>query len=105
MQKIEVILGCFGRVDDGFISCNSSENVILTIDLSHNEIMDYFDQMQLFDKSLLNYNAVRHLIFNIQEKFGYLDKNLWSEKMFLIYQKFLISHSCCGIFVKLRTSE
>lgn len=99
-----IVLGCFGRTDDGFVSCSGISNRILHVDPSnyyYSEIMNYLDNMQLFDRAMLDYNAVRHVIFNMQEKFASETHKLWSEKMFLLYQKFTISHKDCGIFIDL----
>jgi len=103
--ELNIILGCFGRTDDGFISCAGCENIILKLESSHYcyaEIMDYLDSLQLFDRALLNNNAIRHLIFNMQDRFASVSSKLWSEKMFLLYQKFTIDHRDCGLFVKLQ---
>jgi hypothetical protein len=102
--EVHVVLGCFGRTDDEFVSCSALENVILRIEVSnhyYDEMMDYMDSLQLFDRVLLDYNAVRHFIFNMQDKFTLSTKKLWSEKMFLLYQKFVIDHKNCGVFIKL----
>lgn len=67
--------------------------------------MEYLDNMQLFDRVMLDYNSIRHLVFNMQDKFTLTTKKLWSEKMFLLYQKFVIDHKSCGIFIDLDLSE
>jgi len=106
--NVSVVLGCFGRTDDGFVSCSGIENIILDVNPSnHNyyEMMDFLDRMQLFDKHIMNYNAVRHLIHNMQDKFDMPNKRLWSEKMFVLYQKFVIDHKNCGIFIKLQLPD
>lgn len=103
--EIQVILGCFGRTDDDFVSCAGLQNVILQINPSmanYEEMMDYFDNLKLFDRVLLDYNAVRHLIFNLQDRFTLSTSKLWSEKMFHLYQKFTIDHKDCGLFVRLQ---
>lgn len=102
--EVVVILECFGRSDDGFVSCASVENIILRIQPSdpwYQEMMDYFDGLQLFDRTLLEYNAVRHFIFNMQDKFGFSTRKLWSEKMFCLYQKFTLEHKDCGLCLRL----
>lgn len=108
MQKICLILGCFGRNDDGFIGCNSVENTIFVLDPSYpfyHDMMDFFDQNRLFDRSLLDYNAVRHLFFNVQDRFGYVNKNIWTEKQFRLIEKFSIQHQDCGLYLKLKLNE
>ncbi len=67
--------------------------------------MEFLDNMQLYDRVMLDYNSVRHFVFNMQEKFTFPTKKLWSEKMFLLYQKFTISHKDCGIYIDLETDH
>ena len=107
MSDLLVVLQCFGRTDDGFINCSGCENVILRLSPSHplyDEIMDYFDSLLLFDRPLLDTNAVRHFIFNMQSKFELPGHKLWSEKMFTLYQKFVIDHRDCGLRLQLEIS-
>jgi hypothetical protein len=99
-----IVLGCFGRTDDDFVSCSGLKNRILHItpeDSNYLDLMNYLDNMQLFDKVMMDYNAVRHFIFNIQNKFELPTRKVWSEKMFLLYQKFVIDHKDCGLFIDL----
>lgn len=106
--ELHIVLGCFGRCDDGFVSCPGIENVILKIDPSmsnYKEMMDYFDGLQLFDRQIMDYNAVRHFINNMQKRFDLPMKKLWSEKMYLLYQKFVISNKDCGVYIALKLAE
>mgnify|MGYP006902064646 CR=1 FL=1 len=106
--EIYVILGCFGRTDDGFVSCSGIKNPILVISPSnyfYNEIMDYLDNLQLFDRMMLDTNAIRHFIFNLQDRYSGVTGKLWSEKMFHLYQKFILDHKNCGLFIKLALPE
>jgi len=99
-----IVLGCFGRTDDGFISCTGIQNKILLIQPGmpcYNDIMEYLDCCSLFSKMMLEYNSIRHLIFNLQEKFDMPTKKIWTEKQFKLYQKFTIDHRDCGLFVRL----
>lgn len=103
-QALYLVLGCFGRADDDFVSCAGIENRILCVEPSidhYEEIMDYIDSCQLFDKMILDSNAIRHFIFNMQDRFDQLTKKLWSEKRFQLYQKFVIDHRHCGLFLRL----
>ena len=80
-STLYLILGCFGRSDDNFVSCSGIENIILEIDDSlsnYNDILNYCEQYKLFDNSLMNYNAVRNFIFSMQDKFNNITKPLWS---------------------------
>ncbi len=106
--EIYVVLGCFGRTDDGFISCLGIQNPILVVNSSmpfYSEIMDYFDNLQLFDKMMLDANAIRHFIFNLQERYSTITGKLWSEKMFHLYQKFILDHKNCGLYIRLDLPE
>lgn len=99
-----IVLGCFGRTDDGFISCSGIENRILYLNKdnrNYNDIMDYLDRCQLFEKMMLDYNAVRHFIFNMLDRFDEPARRLWTEKQFQLYQKFVIDHKGCGLFIRL----
>jgi hypothetical protein len=103
-----LVLGCFGREEGGFVSCTGVENSILTIKPTinnYNEIMNYLDSCQLFDKTLLEYNSVRHIILNLQDKFDQVVKKLWTEKQFRLYQKFIIDHRDCGVYLKLKFTQ
>ena len=104
MSKINVILGCFGLTIDNFVYCNSTENTILIVDVSlynYSKIMDYLEVCRLFDKPLLDLNAIRHFIFNIHDRYDQVVKPIWPIKNYELYQKFIISHKDCGVFIKL----
>lgn len=101
-QKFEIILGCFGKEDGGFISCPSVENTILIVDpLMHKykELILHLKSFNLFEKRLLDYNAIRHFIFNLQNNFDQITKKIWTERQFLLLQKFTISHKDCGLYI------
>ena len=103
-EELYIILGCFGRREDDFISCAGIENRILKVEESlynFNELMDFLDTCRLFDRPLFDYNAIRHLIFNLRDRFDQPMKRLWSEKRFELYQKFTIDHRHCGLYAKL----
>ena len=68
-------------------------------------IMDYLDGCQLFDKTVLEYNSIRHFILNMQDRYDQIIKKLWTEKQFRLYQKFTIDHRDCGLFLKLNLIE
>lgn len=103
-EELHIALGCFGRRDDDFISCAGLENRILKTDqnlFNYNELMDYLDSCRLFDRPLFDLNACRHFIFYIRDKFDQPLRRIWSEKRFELYQKFIIDHRHCGIYIKL----
>lgn len=106
MADLYLILGCFGRTDDGFVSCASCENKILKVEPSldkYNEMMDYFENCRLFDKPLFEYSAITHFIKNMQDRYDQIasSRRLWSEKNYNLYLKFLAEHRLCGTYVKL----
>jgi hypothetical protein len=104
--KLYLILGCFGRSDDNFVSCSSCENVILEINSNldfYNEMMGYLDSCRLFDKPSFDFNSIRSIIQNLQSRFDQisLGRRLWSEKELQLFQKFVLVHKDCGLFLKL----
>lgn len=104
MYDFFIVLGCFGLTIDNFVDCPGTENIILKCNSSlnkYNEMMDYLDTCRLFDKPLLEFNAIRHFIHNLQDRFDQIDKPLWLPKKFELYQKFVIDHRHCGLFIKL----
>ena len=108
IPSFHVVLGCFGRQDDGFVSCGGIQNNILVIEPKMNNytsIMDYLDGCQLFDKTILEYNSIRHFVLNMQDRYDQVVKKLWTEKQFRLYQKFTIDHRDCGLFLKLNLIE
>lgn len=104
MYDFYIILGCFGLRQDDFVNCNGIENVILKINgtlFRYNEMMDYFDSCRLFDKPLLEFNAVRHFVHNMYDRFDQVAKPLWMPQKFELYQKFIMNHRHCGLYIKL----
>jgi len=104
MYDFYVLLGCFGLQVDGFTCCASIENTILKVNASlpdYNEMMNYFEQCRLFDRAMFDINAVRHFIFNLQDRYSLVTRPLWSNQKFDLYQKFIIDHRHCGVYVKL----
>ena len=104
--KLYIVLGCFGRIDDGFVSCASCENKILLVDEhldNYNQMMDYFDSCRLFDRPMFEYSAIAHFIKNMQDRFDQIavGKRLWSEKRYHLYQKFIAEHRMCGLYIRL----
>jgi hypothetical protein len=105
-EELYLIIGCFGRVDDGFVSCASCENKILKLDAhieDYNGVMSYLDTCRLFDKPTFDFNSIRHIIHNMQDRFDQVasGRRLWDEKQIQLYQKFIIDHRLCGLYLKL----
>lgn len=102
-DQLYLVLGCHGKVDDDFVSCSSCENKILLIHSgleNYDAIMDYFDVCRLIDKPAFDFNAIRNILQNMQRRFGQ-SKSLWSEKEIQLFQKFLLDHKACGLYLKL----
>lgn len=107
-RDLFLVLGCFGLSTGlprgNFISCPGTENRILKIDVSlrfYNEIMDYLDTCRLFDRPLFELSSIKHFIFNLRDRYDQIDKKIWSEQEFELYQKFVINHRVCGLYLKL----
>jgi len=110
LSELYIILGCFGRNDDGFVSCASCENKILKVQScldKYNEIMDYLEVCRLFDRPLFEYSSIAHFIKNMQDRYDQIaaGRRLWSEKQYNIYLKFIAEHKLCGCYVKLALLE
>ena len=107
-ETINVVLGCFGLRDGEFISCPSVENKILEINECLNDydgVTEYWDNCRLFDRALFDINAIRHFIFNVRDRFQQPTRRLWSEKQFRLFEKFIINHRLCGLYLKLTLSN
>lgn len=107
-EYLFVVLGCFGRRDDTFVSCGAVENRILLVNSSleyYNEIMDYLENVRLFDRPMFDANAIRHFIYYIQEKFPQGYRPMWEVKQFRLFEKFIIDHKMCGTYIKLLVTD
>ena len=104
---LEVFLGCHGQKDDDFVICSSVENKIYTVESDFyyfNPIMDFLDKCKLFDCPLSDFNAIRNFLSLFREKFEIPMSPKWSERKYIAYQKFLIDHRNCGVFLYLNSS-
>jgi len=106
---IYLVLGCYGRQeDDGFTSCCSAQNKILKIDESltdFQEILYYIKSLRLYEKPLMDYNAVRRVIFNFQERYYQKALPIWPEKKFKFIENFTLMHKMCGIYLSLKAED
>ena len=105
-ERLYLVLGCFGLVEDGFVSCSKCENKILRIHPGlecYQELMDYLDSCRLFSKPVFDYNAVRNILQNIESRFDYTaaGKPIWSANEMKRLEKFIINHRICGLYLKL----
>lgn len=104
--ELHLILGCFGRIDDGFISCRGCENKILLVGPNlenYNKIMDFLDSCRMFDKPAFDFNSIRNILYNMSENFDQVasGRRLWNQKQIDLQQKFLLNHKLCGTYLKL----
>jgi hypothetical protein len=103
-ENAYLILGCHGREEDGFILCPSTENRILKLDESlvdFGGVVEYLEAVQLFDRPMLDYNALRHLIHNLQDRFDQKVRRLWTEHKYNLIERFMVMHRPCGLYAKL----
>ena len=106
-ENVYLVLGCYGRKEDGFTLCPSAKNHILRLNDSLvylDEIWIYLETVKLLDKPLIDINAIRNIIFKMQDKFDQKIKKLWSEKEFRMIERFIHMHKACGLYVKLVTA-
>lgn len=107
-SELYLVMGCYGRRDYDFISCRGVENRILKISPSleyYDDMCNYFEGLRLFDKPLFDINAIRHMLFNMQDRYDQKIKRLWTEQQFQLYEKFIHTHKMCGIYVRLMIGE
>lgn len=103
-ENAYLVLGCYGRKEDGFVLCPAAENRILTIKESLNsfdEIMDYLDAIGLFDRPMMDINAIRHLVFNLQDRYDQKVRRLWTEREFSCIERFIHMHKPCGLYAQI----
>lgn len=106
-MKIVLVLGCWGRKDNGFVSCKGVTNNILDLTKSserNRSIKDYLDRCyQLFDKPL--YNNVHTAIYNINEKFSTVVDKVFPDTLYQHMEAFCLDHKRCGTFLRLEIIE
>lgn len=104
VDNLYLVLGCYGRVENEFVSCNGIQNRILEINdrlYGYEDLLNYFDNCRLYDRPLFDYNALRNFIAYLQEKFDQPARKLFTERQYQLYQKFIIDHRHCGLYAKL----
>lgn len=103
-ENAYLVLGCYGRTENGFILCSSTQNRILKLDdslVNINGVTDYFEAVRLFDRPLLDQNAIRHLIYNLQDRFDQKFKRLWTDHEYHLLERFMQMHKPCGLYAQL----
>jgi len=105
-MKTVLILGCWGRTEDGICTCNSVSNQILDVSIKTDQmkkVTDYLDMLKLYDKPL--YNNIHTVLFNIQDRFSEINKAVFNDKCFRRMEEFCIMHAKCGLYLKLELKE
>ncbi len=103
-NNVYLVLGCNGRVDGGFVSCSKVENQILELSEKLekiDEIVVYLKALSLFQRPNKDYNAIRHILFNMKDKYYQGFKPIWDDKYFHLLEKFTLAHRDCGIYLKI----
>lgn len=100
-ERAYLVLGCYGRAENGFKLCQGVDNRILKLDeslVNFNGVMDYLDAVKLFDRPMLDQNAIRHLVYNLQDRFDQKIKRLWTDHEFNLIERFMHMHKPCGLY-------
>ena len=103
-ENAYLVLGCYGRTENGFVLCPSTQNRILKLDdslVNVDGVTDYFDAVRLFDRPMLEQNAIRHLIYNLQDRFDQKFKRLWTDHEYHLLERFIQMHRPCGLYAQL----
>jgi hypothetical protein len=103
-ENAYLVLGCYGRTENGFVLCSSTQNRILKIDdslVNISGVTDYFDAIKLFDRPMLDQNAIRHLIYHLQDRFDQKFKRMWSDHEYNLLERFMQMHKPCGLYAQL----
>jgi hypothetical protein len=103
-ENAYLTMGCYGRSENGFILCNSVQNRILKLDdslVNIDGVMDYLDAVKLFDRPMLDQNAIRHLVYNLQDRFDQKFKRLWTDHEYHLIERFMQMHKPCGVYAQI----
>jgi hypothetical protein len=103
-ENVYLVLGCYGRTENGFVLCPSIQNRILKLDdslVNISGVTDYLEAVKLFDRPMLDQNAIRHLIYNIQERYDQKFKRIWTDHEYHVLERFMQMHKPCGFYSQL----
>lgn len=103
-ENAYLVLGCYGRTENGFILCPSTQNRILKLDdglVNAEGVTSYLDVVKLFDRPMLDQNAIRHLVYNLQDKYDQKFKRLWTDHEYHLLERFMHMHKACGLYAQL----
>ncbi len=107
-EELYLVLGCYGRTQDRFVSCSAAENRILRLgeDLyQYQDLCAFLEGLRLYDRPLLDFNGVRNALFRIQDTFDQGPRRLWDEPKFHLLERFTLTHKPCGIYLKLQVGQ
>lgn len=99
-----LVLGCYGRTENGFVLCPSVQNRILKLDdalVNIDGVINYLEAVKLFDRPMLDQNAIRHLVYYLQDRFDQKFKRLWTDHEYNVLERFLQMHKPCGLYSQL----
>lgn len=103
-ENAYLVLGCYGRTENGFILCPSAQNRILKLDdalVNVDGVTDYLEAVRLFERPMLDQNAIRHLVYNLQDRFDQKFKRLWTDHEYHLLERFMHMHKQCGMYAQL----
>lgn len=107
-ESAYLVLGCYGRKENGFVLCPSTDNRILKLDYSlvnYEGVMNYFDAVNMFEKPMLDQNAIRHLVYHLQDKFDQKLRRLWTDHEYHLIERFMHMHKPCGMYAQLIVTD
>ena len=102
-ESAYLVLGCFGRVENEFVLCSAVENRILRLDDTLNNFHDlanYLDKVNLFERPMLDNNSIRHVLYNLQDRFDQKTRRLWTDHHYNLMERFMQTHKPCGFYLK-----
>lgn len=101
-MKLYLILGCWGRKENDFISCSSVLNKILDLTAqteTNRKIIDFLDNnYRLCDKPL--YSNIHTALFSIQNEFSQLNNPIFDKSKFYKIEEFIQLHKKCGLYLR-----
>jgi hypothetical protein len=103
-ERAYLVLGCYGRTENGFILCPSVQNRIMKLDdslVNIDGVTEYLDAVKLFDRPMLDQNSIRHLVYNLQDRFDNKFKRMWSDHEYHLLERFIHMHKPCGLYAQL----
>jgi hypothetical protein len=103
-ESAYLVLGCYGRTENGFVLCPSVHNRILKLDdalVNIDGVISYLEAIKLFDRPMLDQNAIRQLVYYLQDRFDQKFKRLWTDHEYNVLERFLQMHRPCGLYAQL----